>query len=60
MRIKRSGQRATYTQPVPPTTGGEAAEALGLKLVAAINGRLFFTRPVPVRYRAARSQFVVL
>jgi hypothetical protein len=60
MRIKRSGQRATY-QPVPLPTGREAAGALGLKLVAAINGRLFFANPVlvPVRYRAPRRQFVV-
>lgn len=54
MRIKRNGQRATYTQPVPLTTGRKAAGALGIKLVAAINGRLFFANPVLVRYRAPR------
>lgn len=67
--IKRSGQRtanlnlprALNTAPVPPTAGAPAAEALGLKLVAAVNGRLFFANPgaVPVRYRRPRIQYGV-
>lgn len=63
IRIKHCGQRTPhaprYAQPVPLTTGSKAAEALSLKLVAAINGRAFFSKPVPVRYRASRRQFVV-
>lgn len=63
IRIKHCGQRTAnaprYTQPLPPITGAQAAEALGLKLVAAINGRAFFSKPVPVRYSAPRRQFVV-
>ena len=67
--IKRCGQRATNLNtlrtrntptPVPPIAGIQAAETLGLKLVAAINGRAFFSPPVQVRYRAPRRQFVVL
>lgn len=62
IRIKRCGQRTThaprYAQLLPPITGAQAAEALGLKLVAAINGRAFFSKPVPVRYSAPRRQFV--
>lgn len=65
--IKRSGQRtanlnlprALNTATVPPTAGALAAEALGLKLVAAINGRAFFSKPVPVRYRRPRIQYGV-
>lgn len=64
IRIKHCGQRIThaprYTQSVPPIAGIQAAEALGLKLVAAINGRAFFSKPVPVRYRAPRARLVTL
>ena len=65
--IKRSGQRTANLNlpralntiaPVPPTAGARAAEALGIRLVAAINGRAFFSKPVPVRYRTSRTLHV--